>query len=167
MFLMFPKIWEVQQRKQVTAPILCVFCLKRNVLCLCQLSLAHKSHLLAVRWRWAFSLSWWWRWQWTSDRFVPSGTILVHRIKYALSNEIYFLLLGFVIMLKSIFNILGSMLREVLFLHCFCQYSRVIMCNKWKIKGRYSGCGVGLPVSGCLSHSFSTHMLIFLFFMLY
>lgn len=52
------------------------------------------------RWRW-----WWW----TTDWFVPAGTVLVWRIKDALWNEIYFLLLGTIIMLKSIFNILRSM----------------------------------------------------------
>lgn len=51
----------------------------------------------------------WWRWWWTADWFVPAGTVLVWRIKDALWNEIYFLLLGTIIMPKSIFNILGSM----------------------------------------------------------
>lgn len=54
-------------------------------------------------WRW---WRWWW---WTGDWFVPAGTVLVWRIKDALWNEIYFLLLGTIIMPKSIFNILGSM----------------------------------------------------------
>lgn len=56
------------------------------------------------RWRWR---RWWW-W-WTADWFVPAGTVLVWRIKDALWNEIYFLLLGTIIMPKSIFNIPGSM----------------------------------------------------------
>lgn len=57
------------------------------------------------RWRW-----WrWWRWWWTADWFVPAGAVLVWRIKDALWNEMYFLLLGTIIMLKSIFNILRSM----------------------------------------------------------
>lgn len=54
---------------------------------------------------------------------------LFRRIKYALSNEIYFLLLGSIIMLKSIFNILGSIEREVF---CFASVLSVfqrMMCN--------------------------------------
>lgn len=57
----------------------------------------------------------WWRWWWTADWFVPAGMVLVWRIKDALWNEIYFLLLGTIIMLKSIFNILGSMTPRILF----------------------------------------------------
>lgn len=58
----------------------------------------------------------WWRWwRWTGDWFVPAGTVLVWRIKDALWNEIYFLLLGTIIMPKSIFNILGSMTPRILF----------------------------------------------------
>lgn len=40
--------------------------------------------------------------------------IVVLRINHVLSNEIYFLLQGSIIMLKSIFNMLGSIVRGVL-----------------------------------------------------
>lgn len=105
-----------------------------------RISLTQVRCSLPVRWSWSLSLLWWWCWWWwrwwATDWFVPAGTIFVHRIKYALSNEIYFLLLGSIIMLESIFNILGSILREIFILHWFCQYSRVIMWKSERLRKR-------------------------------
>lgn len=150
----FVKCWSCEKRRSSRGHdanrfIPCIYCLILSacVLYLCQPTPNHSlrgrfslaTFPLPVRRSRSLSLLWWcwWRrwWRWgTTDWFVPAGAIFLLRIKYVLLNEIYLLLLGSIIMPKSIFNILGI---DVTWGFYFASVLSVLQSNSvqwWEIK---------------------------------